>query len=156
MKKSFKLTLGIFIVLVLMLTCAFPALAYSYSDCPHYDSNYLGNGEYYCDDCGSYYYASYSSSSSYSDDDYSSSSSYSDDYIFEEVIPIVLGFIVLTLLAPWIILGIIILGIVIPTIIGIISNIILAIVLFIIGAIIFLLTPIIILAGAPLIFVSLV
>lgn len=146
MKKSFKLTLGIFIVLVLMLTCAFPALAYSYSDCPHYDSYYIGNGEYYCYDCDSYYYDGYSSSSSYSD----------DDYIFEEVIPIVLGFIVLTLLAPWIILGIIILGIVIPTIIGIISNIILAIVLFIIGAIIFLLTPIIILAGAPLIFVSLV
>ena len=151
MKKSTKLLFGIAVALVLMISCAFTVFAYTDSECPHYDSYHLGNDEYYCNDCGSYYFdSSYSSSSSYSDD---VSSSAGD---FEEVLPIAIGAVVLTLLAPWIILGVIIFGLFIPTITTIIINLIIGIILFIAGAIIFILTPVIILVGVPVLVISLI
>ena len=170
MKKRFKLLLSISIILVLMLACTLPAFAYSSScdhddyyynswddtyycydcgeyftpgECEHDDSYCVGGNEYYCYDCNSYYY-SYDYDYSYGSDD------------VEDALYIVLGCVVLTLLAPWIILGTIIFGFVIPGIAALIINIITVIALFIIGAAIFLLTPIIILVGAPVLFISLI
>ena len=153
--KSLKLILGVSIALILLFGCAFTAFAASGERyCSHYDSVWYGGDTYYCYDCNSYYTSGNYGDPNENDYYYDNTSSSTGD--FDEVVSPVIGAVILTLLAPWIILGIIIFGLFIPTIATIIINLIIGIILFIVGAIIFILTPVIILVGVPVLVISLI
>jgi hypothetical protein len=134
----------------------------SYYVCPHNDY-YYDYGEFFCNDCDSYFWdeSLYNNMMGFDENYYGGEDYYYDDTSsstgdFGEFLPIAIGAVVITLLAPWIILGIIIFGLFIPTLVTIITTLIAGIILFIIGAIIFILTPVIILVGVPGLVISLI